>query len=1118
MCARYRNLLNTSTDMPGFLARSMLSLVLLLVLVVPPCMAQSYRPVNYGNEEGLPTDLTKAILQDSAGFIWIGTDAGLVRFDGVHFRTFEREIPSPFVKRLLLMRDGRLLVVTDRGIGLVTNDIDRMTYLPLVNGRSVPTDSTISYPKAAYEAYDGSLWISESNAVVHWKAHGLRRYAFDEQFSSESYVRSFLVTQDDQGRILAASENGALFLFDSVSSSFRRVKIAGGISIARVDAVLRRKSGDIFLGCQSGVFALTIGRSGETASLSLLASLPRVSSLVESADGTLYAGTWRNGVFIVDAHSHKATEIRELRQRVINDVAFTASGRLLVSADEGICIVQKSLFARVPLPSENYFIHALTGDLADGAYATDGITVFHLRADRGGFATEILYRGSANQVISLAPSARGLWMGTRNNRLYFRNPRGAVRSISLPKYGSGLVSAVYADGEGGAWLCRDGLEGVERLLPDGAIKDYTRKDGVGAHITVVREGGSGQIVAGGRGDSTYLFRYDSATDTFLNLSSDLSATGVEPFTVNDIVSGGQDTLWLATNRGLFLAAGGAVNQEPWFEGTRNENLKSIARDRHGALWLGTERGVVCYHDRDLARYDGRDGLPSMTMSYRSMSIGTSGRIWVGTANGASCGVWDPERVAPARPPLILSVQADQSAPQVPAARMLLPYGAGVTVSYVSMSYPQDRIVYQYRIAGSESRWSMPTHSTELRLPAVAGGDYILEIRARREGGGWTISTLLPFEVASPWYWRWWAFCSYIVLAAGLAGGIVSFARLRREKKAIEEEIRKSEKKYRTIFENVQEVFYQTDLTGAIMDISPSIHRYAGMARSELLGRSLRELFFASDDWNELVELLLAKGEVTDLELPFTPPGRAGMVVSVNAHVVIDADDNAAGIEGSLRDITERKRTQEKMESTLHEKEMLLKEIHHRVKNNMQVISSLLSLQASEARDSATREGLIDSQHRVRSMALVHEKLYRSGNMSDIDFGEYLKSVIGELARSYHRENVAYTVDVDPIHLGIDVAIPCGLIVNELVSNAFKHAFPDQRKGSIEVTLRRKAGGGIRLRVKDDGVGIPEDRDPREMTSMGMGIVYALTDQISATVSIDRSAGTTFVVDFKEEQR
>jgi two-component sensor histidine kinase len=155
----------------------------------------------------------------------------------------------------------------------------------------------------------------------------------------------------------------------------------------------------------------------------------------------------------------------------------------------------------------------------------------------------------------------------------------------------------------------------------------------------------------------------------------------------------------------------------------------------------------------------------------------------------------------------------------------------------------------------------------------------------------------------------------------------------------------------------------------------------------------------------------------------------------------------------------------------------------------------------------------ESQHRIRAMALVHEKLYHSDNLSNINFGEYLESVVGQLIRSYSREGIRLALSLESIEMDVEVAIPCGLVVNELVTNALKHAFPDDGTGTISVGLRRLSDRIIELTVADDGIGIPADADIRNATSMGLTLVQALTEQMSGDVRIERTAGTRFVVEF-----
>jgi PAS domain S-box-containing protein len=217
----------------------------------------------------------------------------------------------------------------------------------------------------------------------------------------------------------------------------------------------------------------------------------------------------------------------------------------------------------------------------------------------------------------------------------------------------------------------------------------------------------------------------------------------------------------------------------------------------------------------------------------------------------------------------------------------------------------------------------------------------------------------------------------------------------------------------------------------------------------------------------------------------------------------------------LNDVTEQKRAEEKIKASLREKEVLLKEIHHRVKNNLQIISSLLYLQATRTEHPGAISALRESRDRVRSMALVHEGLYASPNLASIDMGRYVRSLVSELRRSYITEDssVRLTVNVGDISLGITEAIPCGLIINELVSNALKHAFPKGRDGEIRIELFRGAANQVMLTVSDSGIGFPEQMDFRKSPSLGLTLINSLVEQLGGTIEFDRSKGTAFAITF-----
>jgi PAS domain S-box-containing protein len=228
------------------------------------------------------------------------------------------------------------------------------------------------------------------------------------------------------------------------------------------------------------------------------------------------------------------------------------------------------------------------------------------------------------------------------------------------------------------------------------------------------------------------------------------------------------------------------------------------------------------------------------------------------------------------------------------------------------------------------------------------------------------------------------------------------------------------------------------------------------------------------------------------------------------------DGTGSGQLSVIRDITERRRTEDLLQASLEEKVVLLKEIHHRVKNNLQIVSSLLNLQSVRIEDPITKTVLLDMQHRIRSMALVHENLYRSDNLAALDLATYLNSLCTRLYRSLvtSPSSIRLQMNLAPVRLNIDKVIPCGLLVNELITNALKHAFPDGRSGELRVELQELADGrGCRLRVADNGVGLPPDFDLKQAPSLGLKLVADLARQLGGQLEIGTGPGAVFEIEF-----
>jgi PAS domain S-box-containing protein len=342
------------------------------------------------------------------------------------------------------------------------------------------------------------------------------------------------------------------------------------------------------------------------------------------------------------------------------------------------------------------------------------------------------------------------------------------------------------------------------------------------------------------------------------------------------------------------------------------------------------------------------------------------------------------------------------------------------------------------------------------------------------------------------------------------------------RKKTEEEVQERERFLSSMFESIQDGISILDEDYTILRVNKAMEKWYSHALP-IIGKKCYEAYHLRDRICDIcpTQKTIKTSEAAYEVVPKVGPGgeATGWLDLFSFPLIDKKTGQMKGVIEYVRDITERKKAEDRLQVSLLEKEVLLREIHHRVKNNMQVISSLLNLQSRKIQDSAVLDMFRESQRRIRSMALIHERLYQSSDLSRIEFSEYLRNLATHLFHSYQVEasRVQLRIEAEAVDLNINTAIPCGLIVNELVSNALKHGFPEGRSGHLQIDLHRVEGEGYMLRVTDDGVGFPQGLDFRKTETLGMQIVNTLASQIDASVELDQENGTRFTIHFQEVQ-
>lgn len=333
---------------------------------------------------------------------------------------------------------------------------------------------------------------------------------------------------------------------------------------------------------------------------------------------------------------------------------------------------------------------------------------------------------------------------------------------------------------------------------------------------------------------------------------------------------------------------------------------------------------------------------------------------------------------------------------------------------------------------------------------------------------------------------------------------------------LEEQIEKSQKLFTTLLDSIDAVVYVTDIkTNEILYVNKYTENIFGNIAGKICWQTLQIDQKGPCNFCTNHKLLTPEGKPTGLyhwEFQNTVNGKW---YDIRDRAIEWIDGRIARLEIAV-DITEHKKAEDMLKASLKEKEVLLQEIHHRVKNNMTVIASLLKLQAERVNDEHYREMFSDSIARIKTMALIHEKLYRSEDLSQIDFSEYINQIIDNIYMSYGMglHKVTLKKDIENVFIGIDTAITCGLIVNELVTNSFKHAFPQSVDGVIKVAFRRNDKDVFELSISDNGNGIPKGLDYRNPDSLGLQLVNTLTRQLNGKIEQLGKKGIEYKITFK----
>jgi PAS domain S-box-containing protein len=557
------------------------------------------------------------------------------------------------------------------------------------------------------------------------------------------------------------------------------------------------------------------------------------------------------------------------------------------------------------------------------------------------------------------------------------------------------------------------------------------------------------------------------------------------------------------------------SQEPLDE-AQAQAVRAILRERivENATTLG-EGKVLQYRITDLAERDQAVLSPLKLRASIILPIFVDGRLWgcLGMDQADSDRPWPETEVNTFKATgrilaaLLSHANVEQQFRQltgnIPAV-FWIAAPDGLEKTYVSPAYEQIWGWPYESIRNNPRSWIAPIYHEDYAriaaaVPKQMRGEYDEEYRIVRSDRSvrWIRETAFPVRDTS-----------------GQVSRIVGIAQDITRQKEAEESLRATSILLSSLIDNLHAGIVVEDQSRKIIHLNPAFCKMFELTKptESLLGTDSKLVFREQQVWAKRSDEIIRAGQECRAEEIISDSGR----VFCRDYFPLSVDGAWHYHLWRYEDITDRKRNEERIRASLKEKEVLLKEIHHRVKNNLQVISSLLNLQANQIRDKETAQVFRDSQSRVRAMSLVHERLYQSSDLARIDFAGYVEDVTRHLLRSYQSgpRGVRLKVDVDPVSFNIDTAIPCALIINELVSNSLKYAFPNGKDGEILIRLNTTENNDLNLCISDNGVGFPHNVSWEKTDSLGLQLVRSLTDQLNGSIKCQLDQGARFDIRFR----
>lgn len=740
--------------------------------------AQQYSYVQYNSESGAPFSKVNTVLHDDEGFVWIGSQNGLYKFDGINFDFYSIHTESQSIHQIQ-SNQGQLIFVNDKGLYQVADAANQSDLIPLLEASINETEALPFYPNDFLLSEDQTIWLSQSNhSVGRWKDGQFNTFPFSESNQSHKLT----IQEDRQGGIWALSPLDGLFKFDISSQTFKKkldVKNGNTLLIHKDQLVIGNEGLHFYSLSEDRLqFIKTIPLEGDL-----------VTAIYSDQNDQYFIGTGNGNLFTIkDLKSppqtiygaNEAHRVEKLNFGQINDIHITTdsisnNNKLWISSSTGLWHLQQRFFKTVDnLPMNN----PIGISLNDRGQAWIPINyLYEINPQQDGFAARPIFDDL--QVNMVANDNNGtLWVTITTPAVqllkYVNNK--IVKRYDFHERGEAIFY-LYPDSKGNLWFNQAPIDqpiiGVAQVDAQGEVKFYDETKGFTSRVLALKESSRGEIYAVGIGEKSYLYRFDPEQDRFINLSPALPFTAILNFEAHDLTIDDRGIVWLATTDGLLRYDGEkiALVQNDILG---QEEVRGVTHYSNDNIWVATATKGLVFHQNNTSTVLGEpEGLPAVISAYRCITTDTEGRLWAGTAEGLVYSRMSAANLPYSHPPRIRKVLINRNEVLTDSNELItIKRRQQLELEFTNLSYPAKNVQYQYRLLPKEDKeilleeqlWQTNGNKNLLQLSDIQLGDYVLELRARQPGGyQWSGPLEVPLHVYTPWYAKRWLIYALILL-------------------------------------------------------------------------------------------------------------------------------------------------------------------------------------------------------------------------------------------------------------------------------------------------------------------------------------------------------------------